>query len=629
MTTPRSLQKYCREILPLLLRQSRGKRMLEAVAEVVETDRWNSFDKFRETTRTLVQRYEQTGAAAEVFPVQTGGHIGTGQWIIREAADVCDATVDVVAPLRQRLLDYRENPWHAVQWTAGTPREGVHSELVIMDSRAEIERLPADGLVGKTLLTSLDIRSSMQLIADKGATGVITDIPVRALPNATAWTKFGWGGVPMGHATARLVGLVLSQREGKKLRRLAQKFGKLTLFTKVDVRKYVGTHDVVSGIVRGAEKPEEEIWAIAHSGEPGAIDNASGVVLSLEIAQLLEDLIEAGKLPRPRRTIRLLNAYECYGFFAYLERAERPQTPLAGLNIDSVGAKPAVCTGRLEWHSTMPMSARFVDWVGAAILRAALKRQNPGYHLCLEPFRSTADTLIGDPQYGFPCPWITTHQRGHAFDAYHSSADTANLLSASGLKVCAASAAAYLHYMADIGSREVGQLAAAETRRILRQLDGGRRQLPRPQVDYLRQVHATSTAQLQRFLDAASETSQHLLAGAEEVRQAGEKAARKESEKRLPAAARRVPKRQVPLSPSGDNTPPHIGRRISRTGLKPWTLFWADGQRNLAEIAALASWDECDGVYSSDEKGYTEVDLDRVIEFFAAHEELGYVQMDA
>jgi len=85
----------------------------------------------------------------------------------------------------------------------------------------------------------------------------------------------------------------------------------------------------------------------------------------------------------------------------------------------------------------------------------------------------------------------------------------------------------------------------------------------------------------------------------------------------------------VPLSPSGDNTPPHIGRRISRTGLKPWTLFWADGQRNLAEIAALASWDECDGVYSSDEKGYTEVDLDRVIEFFAAHEELGYVQMDA
>ena len=51
--------------------------MLETVAEVVKTDRWNSFDKFHDTTRTLVQRYEQTGAGAEVFPVQTGGRIGT------------------------------------------------------------------------------------------------------------------------------------------------------------------------------------------------------------------------------------------------------------------------------------------------------------------------------------------------------------------------------------------------------------------------------------------------------------------------------------------------------------------------------------------------------------------------
>ena len=182
--------------------------------------------------------------------------------------------------------------------------------------------------------------------------------------------------------------------------------------------------------------------------------------------------------------------------------------------------------------------------------------------------------------------------------------------------------------MADIGKREVGELATAETRRILRQLDVGRRKLPQPQVDYLRQVHATSTAQLRRFLDGDSETSHCFLAGEEAVRQAGAKATRKESKKRLPATARRVPKRRVPLSPSGDNTPPHIGRQIGRTGLKPWTLFWADGQRNLAEIAALASWDECDGVYSSDEKGYSEVNLDRVIEFFAAHEELGYVQMD-
>ena len=44
------------------------------------------------------------------------------------------------------------------------------------------------------------------------------------------------------------------------------------------------------------------------------------MALTLEVARLLETLIESGAIPRPRRTIRLLNGYECYGFFGYLEK---------------------------------------------------------------------------------------------------------------------------------------------------------------------------------------------------------------------------------------------------------------------------------------------------------------------
>ena len=486
---PDSLQKLCRQTLPLLLRESDGKGAVAAVHEIVTTDRWNSFDRFHETTKTLVRRYEEAGAEAEVTAIQTGGRMGSGRWILREASDVHSATVDVVAPVRQRLLDYQDNPWHAVQWTSATPLEGLRTELVILDSVEEIRRLPADGLAGKSLLTSLNIRQYMELIADRGAASVITDIPVDGLPGATAWTKFGWGGVPLGHAAARLVGLVLSAREGGRLRRLARKHGRLELHTKVDTRKYVGTHDVVSGIVRGAELPDEEIWVTAHSAEPGALDNASGVALTLEVARLLEMLIGSGAIPRPRRTIRLLNGYECYGFFGYLEKVERQHQPLAGLNVDSIGAKPSVCQGRVEWHSTIPMSARFVDWVGEAVLRSALRRFNPGYKVELEPFRSTADTLIGDPQYGYPCPWITTHQRGSVRNAYHSSGDTPNLISAPGMKLFAASVAGYVHYLANVDDRAATELARSETQRILAQLDVGRRRLPAAQVRYLQEAH--------------------------------------------------------------------------------------------------------------------------------------------
>ena len=95
-TRPRSLRVFCRQTLPLMLRETGGRGMVEAVAEIVETDRWNSFDRFHDTTKTLVRRYEEAGAEVEVCPVQTGGRMGSGRWIIREAADVRGATVDVV-----------------------------------------------------------------------------------------------------------------------------------------------------------------------------------------------------------------------------------------------------------------------------------------------------------------------------------------------------------------------------------------------------------------------------------------------------------------------------------------------------------------------------------------------------
>ena len=628
--TPRSLNRFCREVLPGMLERTSGRGMLQTVAQIVETDRWNSFDRFHDTTRTLVRCYEEGGADVEVTPIQTGGRIGSGRWIIQEAADVRSATVDIVQPVRQRLLDYRENPWHVIQWGTGTPREGVRCKLVILDSKEEIERLPRDGLAGKVVLTRVEPRGLLKTLADKGAVGVITDRPVTNNPNALAWSKFGWGAIPMESATARLVGFVLSENQGKKLRKLVEKHGEPTLHIKADIRRYVGTHDVVSGLIRGADDPQDEVWVLAHSAEPGAIDNGSGVVVCLEIARVLEGLIAEGKLKRPRRTIRLLNAYECYGFFAYLERVQRLQTPLAGVCIDTVGSRPEVCDGRLEWHATIPMSAGFVDRVGEVILRGALQRHNPGYRLCAEPFMSTADTLIGDSQYGFPCPWITTHHRasGRGFDAYHSSADTVKLLSAKGLEICAASMAGYLYFLADMGSREAMELAAWETQRTLAQLDVGRKRLSPAEVTCVRDAHHTTIERLERWLWGGErrEIMAQFNNCEKQVEEACAKVGRKEKRKRIPPEARRVPRRTAVLSPTVENTPEKIATQINSTGLTSWALFWADGKRNIAEIAAAVSCEET-GSIGSRKKKKKEVSLEKVVAYFEAHADLGYVEL--
>lgn len=624
MPSPKSLQQLCRQTLPLMLQQANGQKIMAAVRDVVQTDRWNSFDRFGETTATLTNRYEAAGVRVEVESIQTGGRLGSGRWVIREAADVAGATVDVVHPLAERVLDWQENPWHVIQWSAATPACGLRLRLVILDQVEDIQRQPIDGLTGAIVLTKLDPRAHLGLLAAKGAAAVITDRPVPNLPSAVAWTKFGWGAIPLEHAAARLVGFAISEQQGARLRRLAQQHGPLTLHVRADIRKYVGSHDVVCGLIEGAGDPQDEVWAIAHSAEPGAIDNASGVAITLEIARVIEGLIAAGKLARPKRTIRLVNAYECYGFFAYLERVRRLQTPLAGACIDTVGSQPAVCNGRLEWHATIPMSAGFVDRVGAAILRAGVRQHKPGYRVHLERFMSTSDTLIGDPQYGFPCPWITTHHRqsGRGFDAYHSSADVEALLSPRGLETCAASMAAYLYYLADMGSREVGELVRTETQHFLSVLQKKKR--PRAEAEYVREAHSRSVRRLTRWLWGGHrrEVLAAMDAGERHVSAA---AARPGKRARRTAQARLVPRRTAVLSPTAENAPAAINARIAATQLAPWALFWADGRRNVGEIAECIACEEAD--YRAGPRTDGPVAVDRVYEYFAAHAELGYAEL--
>jgi aminoglycoside N3'-acetyltransferase len=617
---PGSVADFCKTVLPLLHGKTDGRRVLEDVRAVVATDRWNSFDRFSETTEFLVRRYEESGAKAEVHTMRTGGSIGSGRWIIHKAADVRSATMDVIRPVKTRILDYKENPWHVIQWSDATPPGGMDNELAVVDSKEALGRIPRDGLAGKVVLTRMDPRGVLRSFAEAGAAGVVTDNPVPNLPNATAWTKFGWGGVPIQDAAFLMVGLVLSENQGKRLRRLLLKHGTLTVRTEVDIRHYQGTHDLVSGIVRGAEDPQDEVWALAHSSEPGAIDNASGVALCLEIARILEALIEDGALPRPRRTIRLMNAYECHGFFKYMEDVQRLQTPLAGVVIDTVGSRPSVCGGRLEWHATIPMSAGFVDRLGEAILSETLRVRNPGYRLFMEPFQPTSDTLIGDPKYGFPCPWLTTHHRksGRGFDAYHSSADTPSLMSTVGLAACATAMAGYLYWLADAGTKEIVDVAATETARTIKRVRRG--SLSVAQVEYEREQHRVNLQKLHRWMwgGSRSDVLRRFMDCEREVREAAETAVKgkRRRRRRHYEGDDRIPRRTRFLSPIGENTPPEIARRIGGKVLSPWALFWADGNRSLQEISQAVA---C-------ETG-SAVKVERVIAYFEAHAELGYVEL--
>jgi len=607
---PDGLRRSLDHALPALHRRLDGEAILADVAAIVTNDRWNSFDRFHHTTATLIDRYAAAGVPTELHRVPTGEGLGTGRWRIAEAADVLAARLVRLDPEPAELVTFADNPWLVAKWSACTPADGIRGRLAVIDEHEERDKLRPGELAGCVVLTRQALSGQGAKWLDKGAAVVISDAPVANLEDATPWASFGWGSVPLADGPARPVGLAVSQTIGADLRRRADQ-GQVDLLVEVDARRYPGSHDVLSGLVRGAGDPQSELWVIAHGAEPGACDNASGVAVALAAARAMEAAIAAGELRRPKRTIRFLTAYECYGFFAYLEQIKRFERPVAGLVIDCVGLRPELCGGRYEWHDSLAASPGFVNQLGLTVLTSALAIENAGYEAHPTPFVSTSDTLLGDPQYGFPCPWLCTWntpaKRGYA--AYHSSADTVDVLSGSGLVTAALASAGYLHYLADAGTPEVIELAAAEANRCTERLT------------------AADAAQNEWLLDRFDDNLRGLRRLAWGATKVELDDALDSLRRRVVASCRtftdwpdfgdaRVPRRTAPLSPTLENMPGHLAVQIRESKLPAWALFWADGCRSIGEIARAVSL-ERQSTFS----------VEACTQFFEAHAALGYVEL--
>lgn len=600
----RQLTRFAQLAVPQLIKNFHGGRMIRDAAAIQATDRWNSFHRFPETVETMVNRYQAAGAEVRVDRLQTGGAAGSGRWIIHEAADILGAVLDVERPVRRRILDYRRNPWHVTQWSAATPPDGLAGTIVMVNSRKQLDELTGASLRGRWLLTRLDPRPLLHQVAALGALGIISDQPIPGHPEAVAWSKFGWGGLPVPAVAARLIGLGLSAADGEKLRQLVRKYHDLTVRAKVQVRNYVGHHQVMSAVIRGREKPEKEILYIAHYAEPGALDNASGVAVGIAIAGAVNRLIRGGYLHPPRRSIRFVHGYEAYGTLGFLEQFGGAKPPLASVNLDCVGAKPEVCDGCLDWSATTPVTGEFVNTVGEFCLRRTLREVNPGYRLRLRSYMGGGDAAHADPIFGCPCPSLQTFRGCHdrSYDAYHSSADTVELLSERGLEACAAAMAAYLYYLADADASQITELAEHETQVATARINGKRGM---SFTQYAHTVHEASLRTLSRWLFDSEKSREHWIKRMSHFPPVRMRVRRSNA---------LVPIRKVPYIVMRENMAGHLWQQISESRLPLWTLYWADGSRDLQTIRELVSCDQGE-----------QVSLQRITSFFQALDELGYV----
>lgn len=110
--------------------------------------------------------------------------------------------------------------------------------------------------------------------------------------------------------------------------------------------------------IKGTTKADERVLFMAHVQEPGACDNASGVGLQLELATRLKELIDAGILERPERTITFFWGDEMTCSTLWLNAHPEEQAKVVcSIDLDMVGEDPVKTGGPMRIEKTPDPSA--------------------------------------------------------------------------------------------------------------------------------------------------------------------------------------------------------------------------------------------------------------------------------
>ncbi len=610
-----------------------GIAAYQAIADISRYHRIQASPGYRQAAKYVYEQLLEADVRAEIldYPADTN----TTFWGTRsfQEWDARAATLHLIEPQDQarKLADYREVPISLIQRSVAFDGE---AEVVAVERGDTAEEYEGLDVAGKIVLA----RGRAQRVYDlavrrRGALGIIFDgmtevNPVRpawALPDAIQYTSFWWSG-----DEPKCFGFALSPREGERLRRLIQqrqedKTGPVRVRAHVDAHLYDGTLEVVSAVIPG--ESDEEVVLVGHlcHPQPSCNDNASGAAAVLEVARALQNLITAGKLPRPRRTLRFLWVPEMTGSYAFLSANESliPRM-VAGLNLDMVGQDQVKCGSSflLEYPpDALPSFApdlltRLREMLFPEVQAYTELGGYPLFRHAVIPFSGGSDHYIfSDPSVGVPMPMII--QWPDKF--YHTTADTLDNVDPAMLgKVCVLTAA-YVYWLAQAAEPETRWLASEMSARFRRQIirvvqeavtDAGEetnekdslsQETLRSQLEYRVAQHQQALASLARLasIDASTWQANAAAFTETEFNRVADMLPHRPNDKEVDEqAARLVPRRPLrgPLGIGShvsllDETKRdewwelyrRIGKQASGT-VPELAMYWADGQRTIAEI---------------------------------------------
>ncbi|HOW86367.1 MAG TPA: M28 family peptidase [Candidatus Aminicenantes bacterium] len=624
-----------------------GQRARDYATRLWTHEKWFTLPAWRraaETARTIMT--ERGFDEADLLGTPADGVTKSCAWTNPIGWDVKQATLEVVEPPvpdeYRYLCDYQDNPTSLNAWSAPTPPEGIETELVLMET-ADPEELGRLDARGKIVLTSVYTRGMKKQLGRFGILGFVGDSIEEATAGfveANQWLN-GWSDMPggwwlTGHDSRNGFGFSISRKKADYLRSLLRQGTKVKVRARVDSRYYTdGQLPYVVGLVRGSDPEGDEILVTGHINEWGANDNSAGVSAILEAVGTLNDLIGTGKIPRPRRSLRVLLGGEMYGSLPYVEKNLRrlQDKTVAAVCLDTGAEDYDLATTAVNLYLNPNACPTFTDALFPEVLRRYYARYAPERRWSIEPFLMGTDTYFCEPMIGVPTNLVYMNAGSRL---HHNSLDTIEKVDPRSLRELSFIAAAYLHSVADAGMDDIpfiagltlarARIVIADKAREMELRAGAARDgaaLGQALADGLEAIgygtglQETALGSIARLAPAGRRTEARKLL-APYVRQAGEMGGLMKRQFRETVAARAaagalkvaapvraegawekeaaslVPRRFQPGTLFLEEVPPSEWREIrssphwwSRGNWAAAAYWWIDGRRNVNEIKKL------------------------------------------
>ncbi|MEZ5395063.1 MAG: M28 family peptidase [Bryobacterales bacterium] len=439
---------------------------MSVMRQTWETDRWFTFPKFEETARNLSRTMENAGLRqVEIVNPPADGKSQFGYWTMPLAWDATQARLEIVEPEPDPqfrvLANFQRTPTSLGMWSGSTPPGGVRAEIVDVGDAGENAIAKMD-LAGKLALTSRNPAGLKWALVKAKAVGAINAFSENAegLPDDRQWIN-AWGDAGWAYTKASTPLLVFSitPRQAAYVRKLLAERGKVIARAVVNARYYEGGYPYVTGVIPGAEQDGEEVLTVGHMAEQGAHDNATGVAAMVEALGALDRLIEAGKLPRPRRTIRMLVVGELYGTMHYLAaNPDRVARTVGAMCLDTPAGPYEAAGTEYTFHMNPDVARSYTDALVLQVASSYFDRKRPGRPWHWAPYSTGTDNFLGEPEIGIPTAWPYS---GSGVHSHHNSADTPDTVDERSLRDLTVVTAAYLYALASAGEDEAMWLADA------------------------------------------------------------------------------------------------------------------------------------------------------------------------